>query len=223
MRNGTGPTFVGYSAIVGGIMGLLLAPVMVIIKYMTGWAIIPEPMWVRAAQEALGGLLVCNARWVVDDVRQPLYLCVVPHAGRLCRVVRSEPRCSRPTSHKGVLDRPCGTVHGDSRRCDPLVDVAPAWLDHPDARHEPVGQHGVCGTHTGMNLIMVGATTAGDGRVAAPFPGTLARVDTCSDSSVGGRGVHDRPSNYAQRCALVVQPDDDRVRLFPCHGQKRTD
>ena len=30
---------------------------MVIIKYMTGWAIIPEPMWVGPAQEALGGLL----------------------------------------------------------------------------------------------------------------------------------------------------------------------
>ena len=57
MRNGSGPTYVGCAAIVGGVMGLLLAPVMVIIKYMTGWAIIPEPMWVGAAQEALGGLL----------------------------------------------------------------------------------------------------------------------------------------------------------------------
>ena len=38
-------------------MGLLLAPIMVIIKYMTGWAVIPEPIWVSAAQEALGGLL----------------------------------------------------------------------------------------------------------------------------------------------------------------------
>jgi hypothetical protein len=30
---------------------------MVIIKYMTGWAVVPEPIWVRPAQEALGGLL----------------------------------------------------------------------------------------------------------------------------------------------------------------------
>jgi hypothetical protein len=41
----------------GGALGLLLAPIMVIIKYMTGWAIIPEPGWVRAGQQALGGLL----------------------------------------------------------------------------------------------------------------------------------------------------------------------
>ena len=30
---------------------------MVIIKYMTGWAIIPEPAWVAPAQQALGDLL----------------------------------------------------------------------------------------------------------------------------------------------------------------------
>ena len=57
MRNGPDHPYVGYVAMAGGAMGLLLAPVMVIIKYMTGWAIIPEPMWVGAAQEALGGLL----------------------------------------------------------------------------------------------------------------------------------------------------------------------
>ena len=34
-------------------MGLLLAPVMVTIKYMTGWAVIPQPLWVEAARRAL--------------------------------------------------------------------------------------------------------------------------------------------------------------------------
>jgi hypothetical protein len=38
-------------------MGILLAPFMVIIKYMTGWSVIPEPGWVGAAEEVLGGLL----------------------------------------------------------------------------------------------------------------------------------------------------------------------
>src|SRR5262245_44880621 len=49
--------FVGYAAIAGGVMGLLLAPILVIIKYMTGWAVIPRPTWVPAAQKTLGGLL----------------------------------------------------------------------------------------------------------------------------------------------------------------------
>jgi hypothetical protein len=57
MKTGVNHSHIGYAAMAGGAMGLLLAPIMVIIKYMTGWAIIPEPTWVAAAQEALGGLL----------------------------------------------------------------------------------------------------------------------------------------------------------------------
>lgn len=48
---------VGFAAIAGGVMGLFLAPIMVIIKYMTGWLVIPRPSWVPPAQRALGGLL----------------------------------------------------------------------------------------------------------------------------------------------------------------------
>ena len=51
------PTCAGISAIAGGAIGLALAPVMVIIKYMTGWTVIPEPSWVGAARQAMGGLL----------------------------------------------------------------------------------------------------------------------------------------------------------------------
>ena len=57
MKHGLGHSCIGYVAMAGGAMGLLLAPIMVIIKYMTGWAIIPEPVWVGAAREGLGGLL----------------------------------------------------------------------------------------------------------------------------------------------------------------------
>lgn len=57
MRNASGHSYAGYVAMAGGAMGLLLAPVMVIIKYMTGWAVIPEPPSLGVAQEALGGLL----------------------------------------------------------------------------------------------------------------------------------------------------------------------
>ena len=49
--------FVGYLAIAGGVLGLALAPLMVIIKYMTGWNVIPQPAWVAAVRDALGPLL----------------------------------------------------------------------------------------------------------------------------------------------------------------------
>jgi hypothetical protein len=48
---------IGYAAIAGGALGLALAPVMVIIKYMTGWNVIPQPSWVAPAEDALGPLL----------------------------------------------------------------------------------------------------------------------------------------------------------------------
>ena len=57
MRKDPGHPYVGYAAMAGGALGLVLAPILVIIKYMTGWAIIPEPAWVAPAQEAMGGLL----------------------------------------------------------------------------------------------------------------------------------------------------------------------
>jgi hypothetical protein len=47
----------GYLAIVGGVLSLVLAPVMVIIKYRTGWEIIPQPLWVEPVRSMLGGLL----------------------------------------------------------------------------------------------------------------------------------------------------------------------
>jgi hypothetical protein len=40
-------------ALLGGAIALALAPVMVAIKYMTGWAIIPEPPWVPTVTSAL--------------------------------------------------------------------------------------------------------------------------------------------------------------------------
>jgi hypothetical protein len=57
MKSNLDHSYIGYLAMVGGAMGLLLAPIMVVIKYMTGWAVIPEPLWVEDAQQAMGSLL----------------------------------------------------------------------------------------------------------------------------------------------------------------------
>lgn len=43
----------GVLAALGGALSLALAPIMVAIKYMTGWAIIPEPGWVEPARRLL--------------------------------------------------------------------------------------------------------------------------------------------------------------------------
>lgn len=51
------PSYAGACALVGGVLSLLLAPIMVTIKYMTGWTIVSEPFWVSELQGALSGLL----------------------------------------------------------------------------------------------------------------------------------------------------------------------
>ncbi|MGQ0767402.1 MAG: hypothetical protein ACT4OZ_17265 [Gemmatimonadota bacterium] len=49
----TDRSWTGYLAMVGGAAALLLAPPLVAIKYMTGWNIIPEPLWVPSAKRWL--------------------------------------------------------------------------------------------------------------------------------------------------------------------------
>lgn len=44
---------VGHLTVLGAAGALALAPPLVAVKYMTGWAIIPEPFWVPAARTAL--------------------------------------------------------------------------------------------------------------------------------------------------------------------------
>lgn len=43
----------GVLAAVGGALALVLAPIMVTIKYMTGWTIIPEPGWVEPVRQSM--------------------------------------------------------------------------------------------------------------------------------------------------------------------------
>ncbi len=43
----------GLAAMIGGVLGLLLAPAMVIVKYQTGWSVIPKPAWIGVVEPAL--------------------------------------------------------------------------------------------------------------------------------------------------------------------------
>ncbi len=46
----------GYTAIIGGVAAIVLAPIMVIIKYMTGWSIVPKPKWIDTIFPAIDRL-----------------------------------------------------------------------------------------------------------------------------------------------------------------------
>lgn len=49
--------YAGVAAIIGGILGVVLAPIMVMVKYATGWSIIPKPAWIGVVRPVLGPLL----------------------------------------------------------------------------------------------------------------------------------------------------------------------
>ncbi len=54
MRSASLTRAAGIATIVGGVLGVVLAPAMVIVKYQTGWAIIPKPAWIGVVEPALG-------------------------------------------------------------------------------------------------------------------------------------------------------------------------
>lgn len=77
--DGIGKTnvFTGYLVTIGGVLAILLAPIMVIIKYMTGWAIVPKPVWIDAifpAIEALFSFGTPVELWVVYGLMYSLAL-----------------------------------------------------------------------------------------------------------------------------------------------------
>jgi hypothetical protein len=162
MRNGSGHSSVGYVAIAGGAMGLLLAPIMVIIKYMTGWAIIPEPAWVGVAQNALGGLLqfaTPPALWMAygSVYTLALVLMLIGFVG-----LSGQSRDAQGRLHtKGywiVLMGLCLVIPGDAIH---------TWTWHqnglttPTPGTNPVANAAYAVHMMGMNFVMVGAMTVG--------------------------------------------------------------
>lgn len=162
MKNRSSHGYVGYVAMAGGAMSLLLAPVMVIIKYMTGWAIVPEPIWVGATQNALGGLLQFSTPpglWMAYGSAYTLALLLML-AGFVALSRRSRDAEGRLHT-KGywiVLVGLCMVIPGDAIH---------TWTWHQNGLTTPTpGTNPVANTAyavhmMGMNFVMAGALTVG--------------------------------------------------------------
>ena len=162
MRNGVDHSYVGYVAMAGGAMGLLLAPIMVIIKYMTGWAIIPEPMWVGAAQEALGGLLqfaTPSGLWMAygSVYTLALLLMLVGFVG-VCSKSRDAQGRLQTKGYWIVVAGLCMVIPGDAIHTW-------TWHQHglttPTPGTNPVANTAYAVHMMGMNVVMAGAMTVG--------------------------------------------------------------
>lgn len=152
----------GYAAIVGGILGLLLAPVMVTIKYMTGWDIVPEPAWVGTAQGLLGGLLQFAAPPVLWTVYGSFYtLALILMLVGLLGVSNDWQNASDQVATKGhwvVVLGLCLVIPGDAIH---------TWTWHqngltiPTPGTNPLANSAYAVHMIGMNVVMVGAGLIG--------------------------------------------------------------
>jgi hypothetical protein len=162
MFGGIKRSYLGYAAMVGGAMGLALAPIMVIIKYMTGWAVVPEPMWVASAQDALGRLLqfaTPPGLWVAYGSAYTLAL-VLMLAGfvALSGLMRDEQGRLQSKGYWIVLAGLCLVIPGDAIHTW-------TWHQHglttPTPGTNPVANTAYAVRMMGMNFVMVGSLTMG--------------------------------------------------------------
>lgn len=155
-------SYVGFAALAGGVMGLVLAPIMVVIKYMTGWSVIPEPRWVGAAQQTLGGLLEFappTGLWTAygSVYTVALLLMLVGFLGLSAHSKDSHGRL-HTKGYWIVIAGLCLVIPGDAIH---------TWTWHQNGLMTPTpGTNPVANTAyavhmMGMNVVMVGAMTVG--------------------------------------------------------------
>lgn len=152
----------GHLAVAGGMLGLLLAPVMVTIKYMTGWAVVPEPAWVGAARAALATLFpkaTAVQLWVAFGTAYTAAL-VLMLIGllRMRRLLLGTAGRLAAAGYWAVVAGVCLVIPGDAVHTW-------TWHQHglttPTPGTNPLANTAYAVHMMGMNLVMVGATLAG--------------------------------------------------------------
>jgi hypothetical protein len=152
----------GTAAIVGGAMGVVLGPMMVIVKYLTGWSVIPEPAWIGVAKPALGGLLTFSTPsglWVVYGSLYTVAL-ILMFAGLMALAIQTRQKTGRvhPKGLWVLLFGLCLVIPGDA------VHTA-TWHQHglsvPTPGTNPVANTGYAVHMMGMNFVLVGSLMTG--------------------------------------------------------------
>jgi hypothetical protein len=162
MRSERLTRYAGLAAIVGGVLGILLAPIMVMVKYMTGWSVIAEPAWIGAVQPALGSLLSFTSPvglWVVYGRIYTVALVLMlvgllPFAAQL----KDDRGRIKTKGYWVLLVGLCMVIPGDA------IHTA-TWhqngLTTPAPGTNPLANTAYAAHMMGMNFVMVGSLTMG--------------------------------------------------------------
>lgn len=191
---------VGYAAITGGVLGAILGPMMVIVKYLTGWSIIAEPAWIAVVKPALAPLLTFDTPvglWVIYGRLYTLALLLM-FAGLVALALQIRQRVGRvqPRGLWVLMSGLCLVLLGDA------VHTA-TWhqngLTVPTPGTNPVANTGYAVHMWGMNLVLLGSLMAGisglRGRLLAPWlawlfilvaPSAIALTLTLLPTTPGG-------------------------------------
>ncbi|MGH9718898.1 MAG: hypothetical protein ACRD8O_01685, partial [Bryobacteraceae bacterium] len=152
----------GYAAMAGGALGVLLGPILVMVKYMTGWSVIPEPSWIAVIRPALGPLLTFATPvrlWVVYGSLYTLALLLML-AGLLALAIQTRNRTGRvqPRGLLVLLFGLCLVIPGDA------VHTA-TWhqngLTVPTPGTNPLANTGYAVHMMGMNVVLIGSLLTG--------------------------------------------------------------
>lgn len=152
----------GTAAMIGGVMGVILAPIMVMVKYLTGWSVIPEPVWIDMVTPAVGALLAFATPvrlWVVYGSLYSTALLLML-AGQVALAIQIRTRTGR-VQPKGlwlVLFGLLLVILGDA------VHTA-TWhqngLTVPTPGTNPLANTAYAVHMMGMNFVMLGSLMTG--------------------------------------------------------------
>ncbi|MGH7614593.1 MAG: hypothetical protein ACREMW_11215 [Gemmatimonadales bacterium] len=152
---------IGYLTMVGGAFAFALAPSMVAIKYMTGWAIIPEPFWVSAVKAWFAGAFMTATPavlWMAFGTGYSIALLLV-----FCGLVALAPDLKGRTS---VQRASYWLVVGGLALVLP-GDAIHSWTWHqngltiPTPGSNPTANTAYAAHMMGMNFLMVGSLLLG--------------------------------------------------------------
>lgn len=152
----------GLLAMAGGALGLALAPPLVAIKYMTGWAIVPEPFWVPAARAWLAAAFPASTPaelWTgFGTVYSIALILILGGLGALApHLTRGQPRAQRVgfwlVLGGLVLVLPGDAIHSWTWHQNGLTIPTPGT--------NPLANTAYAVHMMGMNFIMAGTLTLG--------------------------------------------------------------
>jgi hypothetical protein len=162
MRSHTRTQAAGYAAIAGGVLGMVLAPIMVMVKYLTGWAVIPEPSWIEVVRPALGLMLTFATPvqlWVVYGSIYTMALLLM-FVGLLALAAQSRRLRGRvePRGLWILIAGLCLVIVGD---CVHTLTWHQNGLTVPTPGTNPIANTAYAVHMMGMNIVLVGSAMTG--------------------------------------------------------------